>query len=645
MAAFRFISLWFVQALVLLGKPVLCHLEERTLAESTNEPYLRAQRRPPNPTNSMTSTIVCRLTIVDTLIDDGSRSMEHTACVPIRNGTETDDIYEIDLPQLDHTNLALVQRGDLLLQLVDVTIEAGRILINGSSKVRRISPDDVYGKGSRRLMKESIGRQTVTVVRISTRDSSPIYSAVEIKTRLFGDSVGLRSQYMACSFGRLVFEPAEEGVVEVFVDADIASYENGSALVQAAQSVLRMTRQLSSVAELADRVLFIVPKGTGGWVASAPLNHWRSQYNDEWGLSLTATMHELGHSMGLLHANENGRPYADSTGYMAAGHKSQDWPRKCFNGYHLWKLGWYRTRSLSLFPTEDDEPQRIVLSAFVDFDRANTSEPVLISLLDRYFLAFNVAKSFNQDTGGKRNKVTITEPGVGGTESLAGLGEGDAFALRTDDNKQLFVQACEVLPQSQYSPERVLIAVAVGESQPCLPSPSRAPTSRPSSSPTLQPTTTTPSAYPSPSPSILPSAAPTGRPSSAPSEQPSTEPTETPTQHPTQAPTIFLVPSGYPSTTASPSVQKTPPPSLSPTIVLRTDEPTLPKDVSTRTLVPTHLPTHLRVPAGNVFLRSENHYPEQQTLPPSPWYMGGTKPTDRTDREDAFTFLLSSLET
>jgi hypothetical protein len=39
--------------------------------------------------------------------------------------------------------------------------------------------------------------------------------------------------------------------------------------------------------------------------------------------------------MGLNHANENGEPYADFSGYMAAGYKDTDWPRKCFNGHKV----------------------------------------------------------------------------------------------------------------------------------------------------------------------------------------------------------------------------------------------------------------------------------------------------------------------
>jgi hypothetical protein len=52
-------------------------------------------------------------------------------------------------------------------------------------------------------------------------------------------------------------------------------------------------------------------------------------------IEIAATMHEIGHTMGLTHANENGQPYADFSGYMAAGYKDTDWPRKCFNGHKV----------------------------------------------------------------------------------------------------------------------------------------------------------------------------------------------------------------------------------------------------------------------------------------------------------------------
>jgi len=62
--------------------------------------------------------------------------------------------------------------------------------------------------------------------------------------------------------------------------------------------------------------MFCAPASMGNWVASAGLGHWWAQFNDPWCLSLMVTMHELGHMIGLLHANENGSMYEDTTGII-----------------------------------------------------------------------------------------------------------------------------------------------------------------------------------------------------------------------------------------------------------------------------------------------------------------------------------------
>ena len=95
-------------------------------------------------------------------------------------------------------------------------------------------------------------------------------------------------------------------------------------------------------------VAMCLPSGTGNWAASAGINHYRSQYNDEWCLSLSGTMHEIGHNLGLHHSNTQGEAYQDYSGYMAAGYKDANWPRKAFNGHKNWLLGWYSSRHLSL---------------------------------------------------------------------------------------------------------------------------------------------------------------------------------------------------------------------------------------------------------------------------------------------------------
>ena len=55
--------------------------------------------------------------------------------------------------------------------------------------------------------------------------------------------------------------------------------------------------------DVADHVLFVIPPGTGTWVANAATSHFRSQYNDSWGISLSAVMVRVNHSRGKTRNN------------------------------------------------------------------------------------------------------------------------------------------------------------------------------------------------------------------------------------------------------------------------------------------------------------------------------------------------------
>ena len=45
----------------------------------------------------------------------------------------------------------------------------------------------------------------------------------------------------------------------------------------------------------------------------------RAVFNDLWAVSLSGTMHELGHTLSLLHSGEGDSKYGDQTGYMVSG--------------------------------------------------------------------------------------------------------------------------------------------------------------------------------------------------------------------------------------------------------------------------------------------------------------------------------------
>lgn len=302
--------------------------------------------------------------------------------------------------------------------------------------------------------------------------------------------------------------------------------------------------------------------------------------------------------IGLIHSNEDGVAYGDSTDYMAAGHKDTDWPRKCFNGYKNWQLGWYKDRQLNLDSTSSfDEGHLLKLASFVDYSRTDYDEYVLIVVANEFYLAFNLAMDFNIDTEEKRNQVTVTASGESGSESLAGLKEQEFYRVPNFQNskKELVIKVC-TRDRGKLGSYIMWISVAFDKSicdqveadniikgyqldidmsesptiaptrrpvtQPPTSSPSRSPTLSPSRSPTSSPSqspTQWPSDFPSEMPSYVPSRNPTNSPStaapsSAPSQNPSNYPTRSPTKNPTSHPTESPAPSTgsvvFPETTA-----------------------------------------------------------------------------------------------
>ncbi len=245
--------------------------------------------------------------------------------------------------------------------------------------------------------------------------------------------------------------------------------------------------------------------------------------------------------IGLIHANEDGVAYGDSTDYMAAGHKDMHWPRKCFNGYKNSQLGWYKDRQLILdSSTSFDKGHLVKLASFVDFDRADYDEHVLIVVGNELYLVFNLARDFNIDTEEKRNQVTITATADSGSESLAGLKEQEAFRITNFQNtgKELVIEVC-TRDRGKLGAYMMWISIAFDKSV-CDQvdtdtvvkgyqldiDMSASPTVAPTRSPVTQSPTLFPSQWPSDVPSEMPSFVPSANPSTYPTSSPSSQPTE-----------------------------------------------------------------------------------------------------------------------
>lgn len=233
---------------------------------------------------SPTSSLVCKIIDHFTFALNGTVSTlsEEAACVPIVDGKETDEVLSIRLP-------ANINRdGEIFVTISSPITTMDKVLITQSSKVTAVKDPRVR---TRRHRPPALGRKSIAVVRVSTRDSEPSDDAETLWRGLFGENeINFRTQYEACSFGKLQFYPAEVGVLDVLVDDSISMFKSGAALVHAAQSVMKKEMGIRDVSKVADKVLVCLPPGTGNWVASSGVNHWRAQFNDGWCRSLTATM-------------------------------------------------------------------------------------------------------------------------------------------------------------------------------------------------------------------------------------------------------------------------------------------------------------------------------------------------------------------
>lgn len=172
------------------------------------------------------------------------------------------------------------------------------------------------------------GTFDLLVLRTKTQYGTPTRTAEEISNDIFGtdgDKFNLKSQYQACSYGKLNFNPASHesiqypGVknVSVEIDGSDTSTNVENAAIAAAEEIFggewnkqnRFNKYYTMVC---------VPEETGsGWIAYAYINHWLSVYSNEHCSSPSVGIHEIGHNLGLGHSGHDGNPYGDQSGLVS----------------------------------------------------------------------------------------------------------------------------------------------------------------------------------------------------------------------------------------------------------------------------------------------------------------------------------------
>ena len=345
--------------------------------------------------------IICRMTVLGTTYEDeggnGLRTEGESACVPVVDGRELDDLIPISLPSnFEQTHSNHLKEGWLLVNVTNAAIGDGDISTSDSTEFSVIdnAPGALRHLQERQL--RTTGRLSIAIIRIISRDGvEPTAKESDFNAIMNGNQVNLRTQMEKCSIGQFRLTKAKRFVINVRVDERMSELKRGAVAVAAASKKLLSQFNIGQVSDLADRVLFCVPPGTGNWAASAGMNHWKAQFNDGFCTSLSATMHELGHTLGLPHSNEGGVKYGDRTGYMSKSYRNPNWPSRCFNGANSAHFGWYDRKTLTLDGHE--KPQLVFLGNVVDYDRAKT---VMVRIKDyNLVVMFNRAKGFNRNTG------------------------------------------------------------------------------------------------------------------------------------------------------------------------------------------------------------------------------------------------------
>ena len=247
--------------------------------------------------------------------------------------------------------------------------------------------------------------------------------------------------------GKLEITPTKYKVLDVKLDNEKAHGNSYNNLVNAANvaAIKLVDEAVDNIRNLAHMTVLVIPPGTGGWAAFATMRGKQSVFNNLWAGSVGAMMHELGHNLGLYHANlPNGNEYKDRSGYMGMADQVEGYPEKCYNAQNSWYLGWYKDRAIEALPERfANKPIHIELRPIVDYGITPIGQYVLVKVGDLY-LQYNRAKGINMDTSGMIDALTIVKEVQRGTEMMGGLNEKNKVYQMYDEKTQqtMTIECC-----------------------------------------------------------------------------------------------------------------------------------------------------------------------------------------------------------
>jgi hypothetical protein len=242
--------------------------------------------------------LLCRIIAIAVSYDNEnifareSTTLEYECC-PFEGGVESDKCYEIGIADaLTEQHAKDLTDGNLVISIRGGQVVEGYVSIPENAVMEVSSaPHGAYSP-PRRL--STTGTKTLLVVRVSSNDSEVGFSTAELNDLIFNDSdISTRSQMRSCSFGQLLLEPAYGGILDVDINMNTTGNDRGL-VVAAATEAARQKLGMKLLYEAADLIILCIPPGTGGWVAAAAANNWKSVYNDRTCGYLSVSMHEIG---------------------------------------------------------------------------------------------------------------------------------------------------------------------------------------------------------------------------------------------------------------------------------------------------------------------------------------------------------------
>lgn len=160
-----------------------------------------------------------------------------------------------------------------------------------------------------RKLSRSKGILDTLVIRVTDKKgASPEASLDQLRNDVFKDKASLKTQFEACSYGKLRVRgysgmtvtnlTITNGVIDLVVDYDVEGVNGGSRTILQNTALQAAEKYIGNLRSQFDVVMFCMPPGTGNWLAYAFVGDKFSFYNNQWCTYVSSQLHEVGHNLG-----------------------------------------------------------------------------------------------------------------------------------------------------------------------------------------------------------------------------------------------------------------------------------------------------------------------------------------------------------